>query len=461
MSRHFHYRSLDELRAEVARLGLDIGFEEELRAVAAPVRIGSRTAGNALAIHPMEGCDGTLDGKPDELTFRRWNRFGAGGAKLIWGEATAVVPEGRANTRQLWINDENLKEFARLIATTRAVHRERFGREDDLLVGLQLTHSGKWSCGRRMGAESVSDGYLEELEEAFAAAARRVRDAGFDFVDIKQCHTYLLNELLAARGRPGRYGGSFENRTRFVRNVFRRIREELGGSILLASRINAFDGIPFARDPETGIGRPAEVEIPYLRGFGVDPMDPLREDLDEPLRLVEMLRAEGLDLLNVSMGSPYFNPHVGRPYERPAEGQYEAPEHPLAGVERHFRLTAAFQERFPDLPVVGTGYSWLQRFFIQAAESNLRRRRVTIAGVGRGALAYPDFARDLFERGALEHKRICLSVSFCTDLMRSKHNDLGQFPTGCVPRDELYAAIYKEAVQAEKSAAAKKKPEET
>lgn len=466
--RYFKYKSLDDLRRDVERLNLDITFEEDLREIFQPVKIGERTIGNALAIHPMEGCDGTLDGKPDELTFRRWHRFAGGGAKLIWGEATAVVQEGRANPRQLWLNKKNFFAFEKLLSSSRAVHRERFGTDGDLLIGLQLTHSGRWSYQKPLIAchhpnidavtftdetktkvvdadyPIVSDDYLEQLEDKFVDAVKLAAKIGFDFIDIKQCHTYLLNELLSARNREGKYGGSFENRTRFIRNVLLKIKSELKDEIMVASRVNMFDGIPFMRDPKTGIGVPREYDIPYRFGFGVDEMNPLQADLTEPTQLIAMMYDHGVRLFNISMGSPYFNPHIGRPYERPSEGTYFSPGHPLIGVERHFVLTEKIQSAFSDAVIVGTGYSWLQKYFVNAAESNLKRKRVSLIGVGRGALAYPDFAVDAMEKGTLDSKRVCLTVSYCTDLMRSKKNELGQFPTGCVPRDEVYGEVYKE-----------------
>lgn len=475
MKRFFTYRSLEEIKADVQRLGLDISFETDIEFVGRSVRIGRLTAGNSLGIHPMEGCDGTLDGKPGELTFRRWERFGRGGAKLIWGEATAVVPEGRMNTRQLLINRENEKTFARLLERTREVHREEFGRDDDLVIGLQLTHSGRYSFQKPIIAYHnplvdkvsylnkeagvllpsdypvVSDDYLEELEDSFVAAAKIAYGVGFDFVDIKQCHTYLLCELLGATSREGRYGGGFENRTRFVRNVIRKIRGEVGRDVLIASRINVFDGIPFYSDPVTREGKPYPHSIPYTYGgFGIDIQNPLQPDLAEPKKLVRMLVEEGVQLVNVSMGSPYYNMHYGRPFERAPIDGYEPPEHPLIGVDRHFRLSAEIQREFPDLAVVGTGYSYLREFLLQAAESNLRRKRVTIVAAGRGAIAYPDYARDALTKGALDRNKVCITVSYCTALMRAKDNELGQYPTGCVPRDDFFAPIYKEMLEKRK-----------
>jgi 2,4-dienoyl-CoA reductase-like NADH-dependent reductase (Old Yellow Enzyme family) len=453
MSRYFKYRSLDDLRADIQARDLDIELADNIGLLLKPLRIGPLTAGNRLAVHPMEGCDGTLGGRPGDLTFRRWERFGAGGAKLIWGEATAVVPEGRANPRQLLINPETAPDLERLLAATRRAHRQRFGRDGDLIVGLQLTHSGRWSHPRPLPAQHIppvdamkgiapdypllDDAYLEQLEDRFAEAAALARRIGFDFVDVKQCHTYLLNELLSARRREGPYGGDFEGRTRFVRNVIGKARSLTNGGFVLASRINVYDGPPFAKE-ENGVGGPA-VSGPYPWGFGTDAERPGEADLTEPLRLIGLLQDLGVALVNVTMGSPYYNSHIGRPFERPPADGYWPPEHPLVGVERHFRLAAAVQQAYPDLVVVGTGYSWLRHYAPFAGEANVQAGRVSIMGLGRGALAYPDFAADLMERGEMSDRKACLGDSYCTTLMRAKDNELGQFPTGCVPRDPLYA----------------------
>jgi len=455
----FRYRSLDELRADIDERGIAISLEGDATALAVPLRVGALRLANRLAVHPMEGCDGNLDGTPGELTFRRWRRFAEGGAALIWGEATAIVPEGRANPRQLLISQETAPSLKRLLEETRRARRARFGTTEGFAVGIQLTHSGRWSSSgpiivqhgeaidavrRCEGQPVLSDGELEQLEERFVDAAMLARDIGFDFIDIKQCHTYLLNELLGAKTREGAYGGTYERRTRFVRNVFARISDRLGPSVLLATRLNVFDAVPFVKGAD-GLGTPGAHALPYRHAWGASEDDPLAPDLSEPIRLVGDLRARGLALVNVTMGSPYYNPHLGRPFERPPVDGYAPPEHPLVGVERHFRLTAEIQQAHPDLPVIGTGYSWLRHYALHAGAANVSAGRVSMVGLGRGALAYPDFAVDALERGGMVRDKACIGVSYCTALMRAKHNGLGQYPTGCVPRDPLYVAELKAA----------------
>jgi 2,4-dienoyl-CoA reductase-like NADH-dependent reductase (Old Yellow Enzyme family) len=462
---YFRYRSLDDLRDDVAARGADsdVGLAGDLSPLGSRVRIGPLTASNRMAVHPMEGCDGNLDGTPGELTFRRWRRFAEGGAAVLWGEATAVASEARANPRQLVISRETASELKRLLDQTRAARRDRFGSTDGFLVGMQLTHSGRWSHpapiivqhGAAIDAVKrcehvtvLTDAELEQLQERFVEAAVIAARIGFDFIDVKQCHTYLLNELLGAHARAGGYGGDYEHRTRFVRNVFAAIRARVGDALILATRMNVFDGVPYTGGAG-GVGVPVAYERPYRHAWGVDPDDPYEPLLDEPIRLIGDLRRLGLAMVNVSMGSPYYNPHIGRPFEKPPVDGYTPPEHPLAGVARHFRLTSAVQRAHPDLPVIGTGYSWLRHYAMHAGAMNITKNGVAIVGLGRGALAYPDFAADVLGRGGMERDKSCIGVSYCTALMRAKHNELGQYATGCVPRDRIYAAALKRANRTE------------
>jgi 2,4-dienoyl-CoA reductase-like NADH-dependent reductase (Old Yellow Enzyme family) len=468
VSRYFKYKTSEALLADARALGLDIRLSSDLSPLLQPVTVAGRLVGNRLAIQPMEGCDGEPDGTPGALTYRRYRRFGAGGAKLIWGEAAAIVPEGRANPRQLVINTENALALERLLLTTRQAHVESMGGDADLLVGLQLTHSGRYAFERPILAQHdplldprtkidkagtrtvleddplVSDLELDRLKDRYVEAAALAFRIGFDFVDIKQCHRYLLNELLGARTRPGRYGGGFEHRTRFIRDVVARVQAENPGRII-GSRLNVFDGVPYQKDAD-GRGVPCGASLPIHSAWGTRPDDPSEPDLAEPLRLVGLLRDAGLRLINVSMGNPYASPHLVRPFEYPPPDGYETPEHPLVGVQRHFALTAAVAAAYPEVAVVGSGYSWLQAFAFEAGSSNVDGGRTTFVGIGRGALAQPDFGVRLARGEPLDRKRLCRTFSYCTALMRSKHHDLGQFPTGCPPFDkDVYGPIWEEA----------------
>jgi 2,4-dienoyl-CoA reductase-like NADH-dependent reductase (Old Yellow Enzyme family) len=465
MARFFKFKSAGDLAAEAGRLGVELPLSEDLSPLFRPVSIGPLTAGNRLAVQPMEGCDGTRDGHPDDLTYRRYVRFGAGGAKLIWGEATAISDEGRMNPRQLWIREETAGDLARMLDACRAAHAEAFGNTDGLVVGLQLTHSGRWGYKRPLLATRdplldpltidkstgkaidgsypvLSDDDLKRIEDQYVAAAKLARKVGCDFVDLKQCHRYLLNELLAATNRPGEYGGSLENRTRLIRNVIGRIRDEVPG-LVLASRMNAYDGVPFRKRVD-GDGEPVPHESPVVGAFGTDKEEPAREDLAEPVEVARRLVGWGIALLNVTAGNPYASPHFVRPAENPPIDGYDAPEHPLLGVARHFRITRAIQAAVP-VPVVGSGYSWLQDYAFLAGAANVAAGHAAIVGYGRGTLSQPDFAKILAEGGRLDRKRVCRTFSYCTNLMRTKDHPLGQYATGCPPFDkEAYGEIWKE-----------------
>ena len=470
-TKFFTYKSLAEIAAAAEATTQHVRFQSDKAAVQSALlrkaHAGSRTLGNSMAIHPMEGCDGTLDGRPDELTWRRYSRFAKGGAKLIWFEATAVREDGRANTRQLWITKENRDDYARMIEMIRTQHAETFGTADDLLVPVQLTHSGRYSVPNRIIAyhnphidqktntplsqPPISDDELEILEDSYVDAAGLVLAAGFDAIDLKITHGYLLSELMGAKLRPGKYGGSIENRTRFATNVIGKIKAKFGNKLYIASRLGCFDAVPYFKDEATKIGVPAKFETPYPFGFGVNPDNPLEEDLTDVKAAISLLKQSGLELLNVSIACPYYNPHFGRPFEKPDEGNYEMPEHPLTGVDRHFRIAGELQRAFPDLPMVGTGYSWLQKYAINAAAHNIESGAIQIFGLGRGSLSYPDFARDVAEKGELDELRVCKTLTYCTYLMRQKDNPLGQYPTGCPPFDkEGYGDIMKQARAAQR-----------
>jgi len=432
--RRFRYREAAELRRDIAALGLRIPWDDDPTPLITPIRLVGRTLPNRLAIHPMEAFDAAPDGSPGELAFRRYQRYGAGGSGLIWFEATAAVAEGRSNPRQFHLHEANVGQFARLVAETRRAAAESAGPDHDVLLILQLTHSGRWSkpSGARrpviahhydvldamVGIDGtyplVSDAELDRLKDAFVGAARLAASAGFDGVDVKSCHGYLGSELLAAFTRDGRYGGALENRARFLLETLQRIRSELPG-IFATSRINVYDGLPH----------------PY--GFGVARDDPETADLAEPLAVLERMRDLGCPVANITLGVPYCKPHLGRPFNRAVPGSPSAPEHPLVGIARHLGLAGHLQKALPDLALVGTGYSWLRHFFPHVGAAAVREGSVSLVGLGRMAFAYPDFARDLTEHGALDPRKSCVGCSGCSELMRDG------LQSGCVVRDgDLY-----------------------
>jgi len=431
----FKFEDSRALLEKGSELGLNLPFSENIDILFDQIQISGRKLKNRFIVHPMEGFDSEPDGSPCDLTFRRYHRFASGGSGLIWFEATAVLHEGRSNPRQLYINQENVNHFKRLVEETRLSAREVLTGDDEIILILQLTHSGRYSRPdgklrpvivhhsdvldpvQNLPSDYplISDDELDRLQEIYISAAELAQVAGFDGVDIKSCHGYIISELLGAFTRKdSRYGGSLENRSRFLIETARRIKEAIP-KLIVTSRLTCFDGIPY----------------PY--GFGVDHDEPEKPDLSEPKHLIQELIQIGYPILNVTIGNPYYQPHLSRPYDSTVKGGSLPDEHPLIGINRFIQITSELQHTFPELPMVGTGYSWLRQFFPYVAAGVIHSGGATLIGQGRGAFAYPDSVKDLSENGTMNPHRVCVTCSGCTQIMR----DGGR--TGCVIRDsEIY-----------------------
>ena len=452
-------RTPAQFRAYASDLGIELPLDDDLMAgenapLGRPCRLPDGfVIGNRFCAHPMEGWDATPDGKPTELTTRRWRNFGRSGAKLIWGgEAVAVQHDGRANPRQLCINQDNVQSLTRLRLALVEAHEEQFGRTDDLLVGLQLTHSGRFSrpnshgrpepkilyrhpvLDRKFGVPPdhplLSDAEVESIIGRFVEAAQMARQGGFDFVDVKHCHGYLGHEFLSAHTRPGPFGGSFENRTRFLREVVTGIRK-CQPDLRIGVRLSAFDTLPFRRGPD-GHGVPEEFPLPHRHAFGVGPADPLQPGLDETERFLSLLEELDVRLVNISAGSPYCNPHIQRPaLYAPADG-YDPPEDPLVGVARQMRVVRHLKGEFPGLTMVGSAYTYLQEWLPHVAQRAVRTGQVDFVGLGRMMLSYPELPADVLAGRPLRRGRICRTFSDCTTAPR-----MG-LVSGCYPLDDFY-----------------------
>jgi 2,4-dienoyl-CoA reductase-like NADH-dependent reductase (Old Yellow Enzyme family) len=459
--------SAGALRSAANNLGVSFPVDDEVlegdaSPLLQPVQVHGRTVGNRLAVHPMEGWDGTVDGRPTDLTFRRWRRFGLSGAKLVWGgEAVAVCHEGRANPCQLHIRPDTRDDLARLLDALRKEHFLATGDAEGLLVGLQLTHSGRYSrpdagrvaqplighrhpiLDRRMGIrpESVllGDDGIRRIVGQHVAGAKLAQQAGFDFVDVKHCHGYLGHELLGAHTRNGPYGGSFENRTRFLRETVAGIRAECNG-LLVGVRVSLFDTIPFRPDPERslpgkpgpGVPEPWPDGVPYVFGFGVRQDDPVQIDLTETVRFLSLLEDLDIRLVNCTAGTPYTNPHIQRPALFPPSDAYLPPEDPLCGVARQMGVVRELKRRFPGLLLVGSAYSYLQELLPHVAQAAVRLGWVDFVGLGRMMLSYPDFLRDAALGKPVDRRRICRTFSDCTTAPRRG------LPSGCYRLDDHY-----------------------
>lgn len=421
----------------------------------APAGAMPRRATNRFAIQPMEGWDGTPDGLPTELTERRWRAFGRSGAGMIWGgEAVAVCRDGRANPNQLLISDETAPALGRL---RRGLEAEAGDARP--VIGLQLTHSGRWSrpdaggpapriafrhalLDRRAGVRDdgacLSDAELRTLVAGFARAAHLAQEEGFDFVDVKHCHGYLLHELLSARSRGGDYGGvALSERTRLLREAVGAVRAA-APRLLVGVRLSIFDRLPHRPSTEEGRrgrlgpGEPEPHALPYTEGFGIDADHPEETDWREPLALVRSLSPLGVTLLNVTAGSPYYVPHVQRPAAFPPSDGYAPPEDPLAGVARLVDAARRAKEAAPELIVVASGLSYLQEYVPHVAQACVREGFFDLAGLGRMVLSYPELPADVLAGRPLVRDRICRTFSDCTTAPR------GGLVSGCYPLDPFY-----------------------
>ena len=434
-------RNVEEFEQALISTGTKIPFNKEVNVgnFKKPLKVNGKDIPNRFCIQPMEGCDGDDKGNPTELTYRKYRRFAAGGAGMIWVEATAVVPEGKANPRQLWINENSIDGFKKLVKEIRDNAYNEKGEKQNPFIVLQLTHSGRYSKPDGKAKPMImyhskvldpthnltsdypliTDEYLDGLMEKFVVAAKYAKECGFDGVDIKSAHGYLLHEMLSAFTRENsKYGGTFENRTRFFTETVRKVKEVVP-DMVITSRISMVDLYPY----------------PYGWGMKKDSSNEI--DLSEPYELINNLNKLGVNLINICIGNPYYNPNFERPYDFPIQG-FELPEeHPLVTLERNVDITTKIVNKFPNITFVNSGTSWLRQMTMNVADYMLENNNCQIIGLGRMGLAYPDFSNDFVKNGKLSGGKVCITCSSCTQMMRDG------MVSGCVIRDsDTYASIF-------------------
>jgi 2,4-dienoyl-CoA reductase-like NADH-dependent reductase (Old Yellow Enzyme family) len=461
----FRFKSLEEMNRLIAHFNLDLLLSDSFDILATPLKIGDLIIPNRLAIHPMEGCDGLKDGSPSALTERRYERFGRSGAGLIWYEATAIhmdktdpLKNPRANPRQLMLTVENQAKFQKLIRLAE--------KEENKLVGqhpafgksvkiLQLTHSGRYTrpgfsnpqriyhydpldaaYGQtRNDGKILTDDELALLPDHFEKSVQLAKDCGFDGVDIKCCHRYLLSESLSSFTRINSiFGGeTYEARTRLFKSIINKVIKYNSPTFLITTRFNLTDCIPYPYG--WGVKK---VQCPNSETYtNIDlPAEP---DLSEPIRLLKELYELGIRCVNLTIANPYFNSFVSRPYDQPLPGAKLPPEHPLIGVSRFITLTRTVRAALPsDMIFIGTGYTWLRQFAPNVAAAEIANHRLDMVGFGRMSFANPEFGQQLFLQGGFDPKKVCITCSKCTELMRKKT------VSGCVIRDaQTYLPYYK------------------
>ena len=457
------FRSIDEFRAYVHAIGAEIPVPETNETFdPSPFKVPfqytsgitgkTTTLANRWAILPMEGWDCLSNGAPSETARRRWLRFAESGAGLIFGcEAAAVMREGKANTRQMTITRETAEAIGRLRDEMVSRHQSLYG--DRPMVGLQLTHSGRFSkpnndarLESRTAYEHpyldpkfhctaknvLSDGEVEAIIEKFHEAARLAYEAGFDFVDIKCAHGYLGHEFLSAHTRPGKYGGSFENRTRFFREIVEGIKKGVP-ELDIAVRLSLGDMIPFAKGAD-GIGEPVArhtPDHPYIHAFGGDGTG-LGFDFTEPAALVGLAYSLGIRMICATLGSPYYVPHIQRPAAYAVSDGYRPPEDPLLGAARQIRAVQTMKSLCPKTVFIASGMTYLQEYLPAIGGEVLRTGGADFIGIGRMVLAYPEICADTLAGKKPDRHRICRTFGDCTNAPRAG------LISGCFPLDPFY-----------------------
>jgi 2,4-dienoyl-CoA reductase-like NADH-dependent reductase (Old Yellow Enzyme family) len=434
----FKMKTKEDLIKELKRLNLELPLSDNTALLGEKVPLGAFTLPNRFVAQPMEGVDGNeSDSAPSDLTFRRYKRFAEGGAGLIWFEAAVVEPEGRSNPRQLIMTEENLDTWKLLVEETREAARARWGH--DIVTVLQIAHSGRWSkpsgvpapiaihhnprLDKAVGIDEsfplVSDEELDRLRDLFIEKGELAVRAGFDGVEMKAVHGYFTGEMLCAHTRDGRYGGSYENRTRFVRECTAGLRDRLDGSKFVTARLTMHEPSPY----------------PY--GWGVKEEEgSLAMDLSEPLRFARELTKIGrMPLFNFSIGYPRFAPYMNRPYDNGVAGAPQPPEHPLEGIVRFQKVGRELQRELGDIPVATAALGWLRHLTPYAAAGLVERNWVRLIGQGRQMFAYPRSVEDILSRGEMDPKKCCLTCSLCSQIMKDVAGR-----NGCPVRD---GAIYK------------------
>ncbi len=443
----FKYKTLKDLKAELNRLMIPLPISSSTENLKDIIQSKHFLIPNRLSIQPMEGFDAKINGTPSEMTFRRYKRYSKGGVGLIWFEATAISEDCRSNDHQLILSEKNVKNFKELTSFIRTQSNrtlESLGFRDRCCLILQLNHSGRYT--KRNGKKHpiraydsdeldnaisvkkedgviISDEELKEIEEVWVKKAILAKEAGFDGVDIKACHGYLIGELLSAHNRKDSlYGGtSFKNRSRLLLDIITKLQNNFRKDydFMITSRLGVYDGNP------------------YPTGFGVKSIEnekyPASVDLGEPIDLINSLYELNVKLLNITAGNPHYKPYITRPYDVPVKGGKFPKEHPLFSVYRLIYLTSVINSLVPrDMIIVGSGYSYFRQFAGNLASGVIQNNMADICGFGRMSFANPGFAKQIFLKNGIEKNKTCITCSKCSQFMREGKS------TGCAVRDFEY-----------------------
>lgn len=405
MYNRFNFNSKEELLNGALASGVNLPYcDNPKEIICKPIDIVGKKISNKLVSQPIEGFDSNADGSPSLRSIKRYCEIVNGGFRFIWLESISIDNQGRSNPYQLWITEDNVYEFKKMVDEIRKQ------TTDYVYIVAQLTHSGRNSnsngipnpicafsnpCIPKDNEYIIKDDELEEIENDYVRASELASIAGFDAVDIRTCHGYLINEFLAAYNRKGKYGGSFENRSRFLFEIIEKIKKKT--DITLAVRLNMYDGLPY----------------PY--GFGVDRNS--KEDLSEPLKLISLLDQAGVSIFNITAGIGLYSPFVIRPYDSggimPNESQFK-------GIERMLDNAKKVKDLVKDKIVIASAFSWLREYGVNVASAGIEENKFDLAGFGRQVISYPNMVNDLINNGYLDRAKCCKTCCGCSNLIKKE-----------------------------------------
>ncbi len=374
-----------------------------------PLHLPRCTVMNRLVAQPMERSAASWKGDVTDELLDEYSTLAAGHWGVLHIEAMTVMGNFKSRKGQLVISPENRPSIERLV---KLVHEVSPGTKIILQVtfpgtvtgeGLEKTTIIPENARTAGNPRLLDDNEIMEIMDAFKQAIGICLESGADGVDIKACHGYLGAEFLRpANTRPGQFGGSFENRTRFFKELVCYARDEATSAgrndFLVGSRISAWEGI--------------------VGGLGTAGPGEFVEDLGEVKRFTCMLADWGADFINVSAGIPATIPELTRPSSTVPWG-----------VWNHFRITrdikAHVRATGKNIAVIGSAYTMAGNEFVSYAESNLKQGFVDLVGLGRQTLADPHFAAKACQN-RLDQANLCIACNSCARLLR------GQRHVGCV-----------------------------
>jgi 2,4-dienoyl-CoA reductase-like NADH-dependent reductase (Old Yellow Enzyme family) len=374
----------------------------------------------------MECNDEDADGNPSDLTYKRYENLFRGEAGLVSLEAISITNESRSRDKQLTIipNDPaNIEALRKFVKRLKEVNPKT-------LIIFQLTHSGELSnpsFSRRVcvkplpgyGGDILTEEEVDHIVDEFVLAAKITHDIGADGIDMKLCHGYLGSQILRPyNDRKWKYGGSWENRSRFAYDLYERIQKEVNDkNFLIGSKISAWEGFP--------------------GGFGTAGPDSPVIDLAEPISLLKGLEERGAQFFIQSAGSPSITISLT-----------QVDKHVPYFAYLHPTFSKMFKDALkPETVIIGSNYSVYRNgknglnavteedsSLLHFGAKNIETGICDMIGLGRQSFADPLLPLKLRE-GREDEIHYCTLCDNCLELL------IQQSKIGCCTYDKFYTNV--------------------